>query len=287
MLYQIIIGIVIVVCILLILILLGKNKFNFSIIKIEEAESNIELYLEKKRNLLERAIPILKKELKRDDFLKSLDKLDKEVLNHFQTNALLHNAYLELLGIIDENEKLLKSKTIKKIIKDLDSNEQNRIGSVKYYNDNVTNFNKLVNSFPTSIIAFFCRYKNKDYYNDEDKEIDELLENDDNEVIETNDKFGEDNQKYESIKNVENDDNEEADELVLDNDDENEDEEDFDEEYPDDDENEEKLEEETEDDDDDENDDEDDSEDDQNTDTLDEIIIDNQDIEEYDEEKDK
>ena len=253
--YQIIIGIVIVVCILLILILLGKNKFNFSIIKIEEAESNIEIYLEKKRNLLERAIPILKKELKQDDFLKGLDKLDKEVLNHFQTNALLHNAYLELLGIIDENEKLLKSKTIKKIIKDLDSNEQNRIGSVKYYNDNVTNFNKLVNSFPTSIIAFFCRYKNKDYYNDEEKEIDELLENDDNEVIETTDKFGEDNQKYESVKDLENDDNEEADELVLDNDNEN--------------------------------DDEDESEDDQNTNTLDEIIIDNLDIEEYDEEKDK
>ena len=284
--YQIIIGIVIVICILLILILLGKNKFNFSIIKIEEAESNIEIYLEKKRNLLERTIPILKKELKQDDFLKGLDKLDKEVLNHFQTNALLHNAYLELLGIIDENEKLLKSKTIKKIIKDLDSNEQNRIGSVKYYNDNVTNFNKLVNSFPTSIIAFFCRYKNKDYYKNKEKEIDELLENDDNEVIETTDKFGEDNQKYESVKDLENDDNEEADELVLDNDNENDDEDDFDEEYPDDDENEEKLEE-IEDDDDDENDDEDESEDDQNTNTLDEIIIDNLDIEEYDEEKDK
>ena len=159
--YQIIIAIVIVVCILLILILLGKIKFNFSIIKIEEAESNIEIYLEKKRNLLERAIPVLKKELKQDDFLKSLDKLDKDVLNHFQINTLLHNAYLELLGIIDENEKLLKSKTITKIVRDLDSNEQNRIGSIKYYNDNVTNFNKLVNSFPTNIIAFFSKYKKK------------------------------------------------------------------------------------------------------------------------------
>ena len=283
--YQIIIAIVIVVCILLILILLGKNKFNFSIIKIEEAESNIEIYLEKKRNLLERAIPVLKKELKQDDFLKSLDKLDKDVLNHFQINTLLHNAYLELLGIIDENEKLLKSKTITKIVRDLDSNEQNRIGSIKYYNDNVTNFNKLVNSFPTSIIAFFCRYKNKDYYNDEDKEIDELLENEESEVIETTDKFGEDNQKYESVKDVENDDKEEADELILD-DEETDDEEDFDEEYPDDDENEEELEEEI-DDDEDEDDDESENEDDQNTNTLDEIVIDNQDIEEYDEEKDK
>ena len=283
--YQIIIAIVIVVCILLILILLGKNKFNFSIIKIEEAESNIEIYLEKKRNLLERAIPVLKKELKQDDFLKSLDKLDKDVLNHFQINALLHSAYLELLGIIDENEKLLKSKTITKIVRDLDSNEQNRIGSIKYYNDNVTNFNKLVNSFPTSIIAFFCRYKNKDYYNDEDKEIDELLENEESEVIETTDKFGEDNQKYESVKDVENDDKEEADELILD-DEETDDEEDFDEEYPDDDENEEELEEEI-DDDEDEDDDESENEDDQNTNTLDEIVIDNQDIEEYDEEKDK
>ena len=197
--YQIIIAIVIVVCILLILILLGKNKFNFSIIKIEEAESNIEIYLEKKRNLLERAIPVLKKELKQDDFLKSLDKLDKDVLNHFQINTLLHNAYLELLGIIDENEKLLKSKTITKIVRDLDSNEQNRIGSIKYYNDNVTNFNKLVNSFPTNIIAFFSKYKNKDYYNDEDKEMGEILEEKDEKVIVNQEKFGEDVQKYESI----------------------------------------------------------------------------------------
>jgi len=269
--YQIIIGIVIVVCILLILILLGKNKFNFSIIKIEEAESNIEIYLEKKRNLLERAIPVLKKELKQDDFLKSLDKLDKDVLNHFQINALLHNAYLELLGIIDENEKLLKSKTITKIIRDLDSNEQNRIGSIKYYNDNVTNFNKLVNSFPTSIIAFFSRYKNKDYYNDEDKEIDEILNEKDEKVEINNEKFSDDVQKYESFKEVE-EDEENADELVI-NDNESDDDENFDEEYQ---ETLEHL-------------DEDNDEDEKNEidNTTDEIIIDNQDIEDYDEEKDK
>lgn len=283
--YQIIIAIVVVICILLILILLGKNKFNFSIIKIEEAESNIEIYLEKKRNLLERAVPILKKELKGEEFLKSLDRLDKDVLNHFQTNTLLHNAYLELLGIIDENEKLLKSKTITKIVKDLDSNEQNRIGSVKYYNDNVTNFNKLVSSFPTSIIAFFCRYKNKDYYNDEVKEIDELLEdsNNEEEVIRKTEKFAEDSQKYEAIKEIE-ENSEEVDELVnelsLDNVDEIDDENGFDEEYPEDNEDDEELiedKEET----------TDEEERDENDNTLDEIVIDNQDIEDYDEEKDK
>lgn len=269
--YQIIIAIVIVVCILLILILLGKNKFNFSIIKIEEAESNIEIYLEKKRNLLERAVPILKKELKGEEYLTSLDRLDKDVLNHFQTNTLLHNAYLELLGIIDENEKLLKSKTITKIVKDLDSNEQNRIGSIKYYNDNVANFNKIVNSFPTSIIAFFCKYKNKDYYNDEDKEMDELLEDKDDESIDNSDKFGEDNQKYESIKEKEEKDNK-TDEIVLDNDDSDDEEDEFEEEYP------ESLEYLGKDEDD---------EKDENDNTLNEIVIDNQDIEEYDEEKDK
>ena len=173
---EIIIGIVVVISFISLLVVIGKNKIVFSKIKIDEAESNIDVYLNKKKDLLDRARPILKKELKIDDVLVNIDNLEKSDFNHFKINLLLHNTYLELLNIVDENEKLLKSKTIVGILDDLDSNEEDRIGCIKFYNDSVSTYNNLVRGFPTNIIAFFSKNKKMDYYSDDEKEMFQILD---------------------------------------------------------------------------------------------------------------
>ena len=98
------------------------------------------------------------------------------MINHFKVNLLLHNSYLELLSIVDENEKLLKSKTIIGILEDLENNEEDRIGCIKFYNDSVSTYNNLVCGFPTNIIAFFSKNKKMDYYSDDEKEMFQILE---------------------------------------------------------------------------------------------------------------
>lgn len=173
---EIIIGIVVVISFISLLVVIGRNKIIFSKIKIDEAESNIDLYLNKKKDLLDRARPILKKELKIDDVLVNIDEIEKNNFNHFKINILLHNTYLELLSIVDENEKLLKSKTIVGILDDLESNEEDRVGCIKFYNDSVSTYNKLVSGFPTNIIALFSKCKKKDYYSDDEKEMFQILE---------------------------------------------------------------------------------------------------------------
>lgn len=183
---EVIIGIIVVISFISLLVVIGRNKIIFSKIKIDEAESNIDVYLNKKKDLLDRARPILKKELKIDDILINIDEIDKNNYNHFKTNILLHNTYLELLGIIDDNEKLLKSKTIVGILDELENNEEDRIGCIKFYNDSVSTYNNLVSGFPTNLIAFFSRNKKIDYYSDDEKEMYQILEDEEENFNEDN-----------------------------------------------------------------------------------------------------
>ena len=176
--YEIILGIVVVVAILLMIIVIINNKFKFAAIKIDEAESNIEIYLDRKKSLLDRVRPIINKELKIEDFLNELDGYDKEKLNHFKMNDLLTDCYDKFIKKIDENDKLLKSENIVNIINELNDNEIARVATIKFYNDSVVGFNKLVKSFPSNIFALFTKYKEKAFYNDEKKEMYEILKED-------------------------------------------------------------------------------------------------------------
>lgn len=173
--YEIILGCVAIIILLIVLIAVYHNKFQFVIIKIEEAENNIGVLLEKKRELLERTRPIIKKELKLDDFLEELEGFEEKHLNHFQVNTWLKDSYYDLVKLLDENEKLYKSETLMSIMEELSDNEDMIVGSINYYNDSVVEFNKLVVAFPARIVAFLFRYKKKEFHNNEKREMYQIL----------------------------------------------------------------------------------------------------------------
>lgn len=172
---EIILGIVVFISILLIIIILINNKFKLAIIKIDKAQEDISLYLQKKEELLNRTKPIIKKELKLKEFLQDLDTISVEASN-FDVHMQLKKAYNEFFKIIDENEKLLKSKSMLSILDELDENEENIVGSIRFYNDTVVDYNQLVISFPSNIVAFFGRYKKKSFYNNEKRDITDIKE---------------------------------------------------------------------------------------------------------------
>lgn len=171
---EIIIGVIVIISFLLLIIVINNNKFQFSIIKIDKAEEDISLYLEKKKELLNRSRPVIIKELKLDSFLEDLDN-DLDNMNNFEEYELLKKEYNNFFKTLDENEKLLKSETLLSILEDLNDNEEDIVGAIKFYNDTVVEFNKLLVSFPSNIIVFFKRYKKKEFYNDEKREIFEIL----------------------------------------------------------------------------------------------------------------
>ena len=166
----IIVGISLISCIFVIF----NNKFQFSIIKIDKAEEDIDIYLQKKLELLNRIRPILKKELKDDNILIELDGSFDEINNKDKHN-ILRNIYNDLFKILDDNEKLLKSDTLVSILESLNDNEEDIVGAIRFYNDTVVDFNQLIVSFPSKIIALFKGYKKKEFYNNEKREIFEIL----------------------------------------------------------------------------------------------------------------
>lgn len=171
---EIIIAVIVGISLLLLICTIINNRFQLAIIKIEKAEEDIDIYLEKKKDYLDRTRPIISKELKLDDFLPELEMNFQEISN-FEENDILKKSYNDLFHTIDDNDKLLKSETLISIIQSLNENEENIVGAIRFYNDTVVEYNKLIVSFPSNIIGFFKRYKKKSFYSNEKREIFEIL----------------------------------------------------------------------------------------------------------------
>lgn len=172
---EIILGSVVAVTLIILIFVVYHNKFQISVIKMEEAENNIELFLQKKLDLLKRAQPIIKKELKMDEFLEQLEDTSIQALNYSELNDTLKLAFNDLFKVLDDNEKLFKSESLVRIVDDINTNEIDLVAAVKFYNDTVVTFNQLIVSFPSNIIRLFFGYKRKDFYNHEKREIYEIL----------------------------------------------------------------------------------------------------------------
>ncbi len=172
---EILIGVFILIAIIfIVLIIVSNNKFQLSIIKIEEAENNVDIFLQTKKDLLERTSPIIIKSLKVEDFLPELSTISND-FNNFELFDLLKKSYNKLFETLDENDKLSKNKKLIELIDKINNNEINLMAAIKFYNDSVVSFNSLVVTFPGSIVAFFKKYQKKDFYNNEKREIYEIL----------------------------------------------------------------------------------------------------------------
>lgn len=171
---EMIIGFVVGLALILMIYVIINNKYQLTIIKIDKADEDIDMYLMKKQELLNRARPIIKKELKLEEFLEELDNEFEEQKN-LENHNRLKSAYNELCRILDENEKLMKSDNLLSILDKLNTNEEDIVGAIKFYNDTVVEFNRLVISFPSNILAFFKRYTKLEFYNNEKREIFEIL----------------------------------------------------------------------------------------------------------------
>ena len=90
---EIILGTIVILALLILIVVIYHNRFKISIIKMEEAENNIDLFLQKKIDLLKRAQPVVKKELKLDDFLEELFSDTVNDLNFFELNDLLKRTF--------------------------------------------------------------------------------------------------------------------------------------------------------------------------------------------------
>lgn len=168
-LFYIVIIIIILICFSLLWFVTTYNRFQSYIIRINEAENFIDTTLRKRFDLLNKSIGIIKANTKKkDNILESVNKMKSKKLSNFELDRKLYEAINEFTKYKEENEKLSNNEEFLKIDLSLFESEAEIVAARKYYNDIITDYNKLTTSFPSKIVANICKYKKKTYYDGKD-----------------------------------------------------------------------------------------------------------------------
>ncbi len=178
-LFAIIVIILITIISLSVFIYLTKrDKYQFLILKMDEAENNIEILLEKRLELFKRSIPIIKesqKKYKDSNILNDVFKLQQTKVNNFELNDNLNTLKKEFTELIELNKDLSELDKLSKIRFEMTDVENDLFASIKYYNKNAKLYNDLINRFPSNIIGNISKYKDKTLYSEVKEELFEIM----------------------------------------------------------------------------------------------------------------
>ena len=163
--FIIILSAIIIASLTLILLVATYNHFQDYIISINEADVNIDSVLRKRFDLLNKSIGIIKNNINTDEeILNILEKIRSKKLKNFDLDRNLYEAINEFHSLKEKYPELQENKEFIKIEINLIESEAEIVGLRKYYNDIITDYNKLVKNCPSNLVAIFKGYKAKDYF---------------------------------------------------------------------------------------------------------------------------
>ncbi len=167
------ISILIVICFFLIWYINTYNRYQSLIIRINEAEVNIDATLRKRFDLLNKSIGIIKTNSDIEgEVLEIIVKLRSRKLTNFDLDRQLYEAINEYNNIQESYEDLKEVEGLIKINHSIAESETEIVAARKYYNDIITEYNKLIKKFPTNLIAKIFKYKEKTYFDGKNLEDD-------------------------------------------------------------------------------------------------------------------
>lgn len=175
--YLIIIGLAVIILLVFIVEVYFYNKLKMSIARINEAENNIDVLIQKKYKLLEKGINSFNdiKNYKDEAIISEFKKVNFEEENNFNLNDILNNFEGEFRGYIELDKKIADNEDVLDASFELVDTNNELNAAKKYYNRNTVKYNKLVRCFPSNIIALIYKYKVKEFYSEEKVESLEIL----------------------------------------------------------------------------------------------------------------
>lgn len=153
------------VAIMLMIFVIKYNKFQELLIKSNEAEANIDTLLRKRFDLINKSINVIKANTDIEgEILELIVKLRSRKLSNFELDRQLYEAINEFNLYKEKYPNLMESESFVKINNSLNESENEIIALRKYYNNTITEYNRLVKKFPSNITAILCNFKEKTYY---------------------------------------------------------------------------------------------------------------------------
>ena len=158
----------IVLCLILIWYINIYNRYQNYIIRINEAEANIDSTLRKRFDLLNKSIGIIKSNTDKEKVLDTISNLRSKKLTNFELDRRLYEAINEFSKYKEDYPKLKTNEGYMKIDLGISETEAEIVASRKYYNDIITDYNKLVRTFPSNVVAKISKYKVRNYFDGKD-----------------------------------------------------------------------------------------------------------------------
>ena len=154
-----------------------SNGLNRAIIKIDEANSDIDVSLTKRYDVLTKMIDVVKGYAKyeQETIFKTVElRKNMTIKEKNEANELMEEN-MEKINVIAENYPDLKAsenyKTLQKAIADVEEHLQ---ASRRLYNANVSSYNQKIVTFPSSIIANSKGLTKKDFFTAENKKREDV-----------------------------------------------------------------------------------------------------------------
>lgn len=170
----VILVIIVFICVVTVFYATVYNRFQDYIIRINEVEALIDNNLRSKYDLINRAIPIVKSNIDKDrDVFGEIVKLRSRKIGNFELYRILVRASNEINALKEEFPNILNSEEIKKILKQTSDIDIKLNNCIDYYNDNISIYNTLLKKFPSNIVATFCKYKEKLFFDRKDMNDDD------------------------------------------------------------------------------------------------------------------
>lgn len=173
--YKVILISVSVIIVLVLIAIRYKKKGNFILKKINVTEEKIDNYLKEKKELLELSIPLLAEEFKSEELLTDFDSFFEKDVDNYEIHDFLNKTYTSLKNKTFDITEKFESKELNENIDKLKKCDIELCGVIKYYNASCLEFNLFIKKFPVNLFKLLFRYKKKVLFNEEKKEIFDIL----------------------------------------------------------------------------------------------------------------
>lgn len=173
-------AIVYIILILLLLIILylmnSHSKFEQNVIRIIEAEENLDNFLSKKSEILYDICKYIN-EINKNKVFANLEFLEKNDYDSFKLDKELSELDSVLKEYLIVNKSFVPNEEIETRLNELEKNEIELDGSKIFYNNNAKFFNYLADRFPTRVIAKRRNYDYKYLFSFEKEEFFQIMVN--------------------------------------------------------------------------------------------------------------
>ena len=145
------------------------NKFQDYIIRINEVEGKIDESLRNKYDDIMKLNNIIKEKIKTDkELVDDLSNLKNEDKTSFEIHRALIDSFNKIDFVKKQYKELKNSKEVDELYNDISDIDESLSAYIKYYNDNISLYNKFIRKFPYNIIGIILKYREKKFFDGKD-----------------------------------------------------------------------------------------------------------------------